>query len=122
MLSHYSPMPTDQPTPSPGSDPDDSLSMELFRKNLEQQEEESKRFREEQESPQVQRTLAAIEADTVTVELKMTSKLHGCLQQIIDSSPNTYRWHDDPMRSVLLDLIKSGLRADYGLKTSDFSS
>ena len=114
-------MPTDLPTPSPGSDPDDSLSTELFRKNLEQQEKETKRLQKEGESPQVQRTLAALEADTVTVELKMTSKLHGCLKKIIDASPNTYRWHDDPIRSVLLALIKSGLRTEHDLKTSDFS-
>ena len=121
MFSFWTPMPTDLPTPSPWSDPDDSLSTELFRKNLEQQDKETKRLQKEGESPQVLRTLAALEADTVTVELKMTSKLHGCLQKIIDASPNTNRWHDAPIRSVLLALIKSGLRTEHDLKTSDFS-
>ena len=114
-------MPNNQPTPSPGSDSDDSLQLELFRKSLEQQEKEEEHLRKEQESPQVQRTLAALEANTVTVELKMSLKLYCCLQKIIDSDLKTYRSHEDPLRSVLLALIKSGLRTEVGLKESDIN-
>ena len=118
-------MPTDLPTPSPGSDPDDSLSIELFRKSLEQPSErlreEEQRLHREGEIPRIMKLMDELAAATVTVELKLPRKLHGCLQEIIDASPNTYRWHDDPIRSVLLALIKSGLRTEHDLKTSDFS-
>jgi len=114
-------MPPTPAAPSPGADDtNESLSMEAFRRRL----QNSKDFVEQElevlkNDPATQRVIEDFMTTGEVVHLDLSRRLHTRLMQIIDRSPNIYRHSPNPVRQLILSYIHAGLVRD-GYTPKDF--